>query len=74
RAVTVFREFDDRHSEGAALSNLGNVLREVRRFEEAIDAHTRAAAVFREFDDRYREGQALAAWAIAHNERWLRRS
>ncbi|MER5916426.1 tetratricopeptide repeat protein [Streptomyces sp. NPDC001982] len=72
--LAVFRELGDRHGEGMALNNLGNALREVRRFEEAIDAHTRAVAVFRELDDRHGEGAALTAWAITHNERWLRRS
>ncbi|MGW9024950.1 tetratricopeptide repeat protein [Streptomyces sp. NPDC055722] len=74
QAATVHRELGDRHREGQALNNLGLALREVRRFEEAIDAHAQAATVFRELGDRHREGRALTAWAITHNERWLRRS
>ncbi|MFC8454559.1 tetratricopeptide repeat protein, partial [Kitasatospora sp. NPDC057223] len=68
------REFDDRHAEGRALGNLGLALRKVRRFEEAIDAHTQAATVFRDLDDRHAEGRALQNEAVTHNERWLRQS
>ncbi|WP_328670635.1 tetratricopeptide repeat protein [Streptomyces sp. NBC_00328] len=73
RAGTAFRDMGDRNREGQALSNLGTALLEVRRFEEAIDAYARAVTVFRELGDRHREGAALAAWAVTHNERWLRR-
>ncbi|MFF2132435.1 tetratricopeptide repeat protein [Streptomyces olivochromogenes] len=72
--MAVCRELGDRHREGTALNNLGLALREVRRFEEAIDAHTTAATVFRELGDRHREGTVWTAWAIAHNEHWLRQS
>ncbi|WP_075027931.1 tetratricopeptide repeat protein [Streptomyces mirabilis] len=74
QAVAAFRELGDRHSEGQALNNLGAVLQGVGRFEEAFDAHTRAAAAFRELGDPNHESQPLTAWAIARNERWLRRS
>ncbi|MFF2436663.1 tetratricopeptide repeat protein [Streptomyces sp. NPDC058107] len=74
RAAAVFRELGDRHSEGTALNNLGTALQGVGRFEEAINAQTRAAAVYTELGDRHGEGQALTSWAIAHNERWLRRN
>ncbi len=46
----------------------------MRRFEEAIDAHTRAATVFRELGDLHAEETALEAWAVTHNERRLRQS
>ncbi|MFF2519930.1 tetratricopeptide repeat protein, partial [Streptomyces sp. NPDC058086] len=74
RAADIARELGDRHREGTALNNLGGALRQVRRFEEAIDAHTRAADIARELGDRHGEGTAWTAWAVAHNERWLRRS
>ncbi len=52
-----------------ALDNLGSVLQEVRRFEEAITACQDAAAIYRETGDQRREGIALrnlerarAAW------------
>jgi tetratricopeptide (TPR) repeat protein len=41
------------------LNNLGIAQREVRRFEEAITAHTQAAAIYVEAGDRHREGGAL---------------
>ena len=49
----------DRHSEGAALNNLGGALVEARRFEEAITTLVYAAAIFRETGDRRGEGSAL---------------
>ncbi|WP_409239355.1 tetratricopeptide repeat protein [Streptomyces sp. PA5.6] len=58
-ALTAAHQSDDRHGEADALTNLGLTLREVWRFDEAIDAHTRAAAIFRELDDRHGEGMAL---------------
>lgn len=48
----------DRHGEGKAVGNLARVLQEVRRFDEAIDAHREAAAIFREIGDRRREAMA----------------
>ncbi|PKT68872.1 regulator [Streptomyces populi] len=74
QAATVYRELGDRHGEGQALNNLGGALYGVRRFEEAIEAHTQAATVYRDLGDRHGEGTARMAWAIAHNERRLRRS
>ncbi|WP_078658649.1 tetratricopeptide repeat protein [Streptomyces lavendulae] len=41
------------------LNNLGLALREMGRFEEAVDVQTQAAAIFRELGDRHRESQAL---------------
>ncbi len=38
-AAAIYRETGDRHDEGWALGNLGNALRRVGRFEEAITAH-----------------------------------
>ncbi|MGW7099622.1 tetratricopeptide repeat protein, partial [Streptomyces sp. NPDC054883] len=45
--------------EGRALNNLGTALQQVRRFEEAIDAHQQAAARFTELGDHEGEGRAL---------------
>ncbi|MFI5649282.1 tetratricopeptide repeat protein, partial [Kitasatospora sp. NPDC051705] len=73
-AATIFRDLDDHHAKGQALNNLGLALQEVRRFEEAIDAHTRAATIFRDLDDHHAKGQALQDEAVTHNERWLRQS
>ncbi|MFE5678657.1 ATP-binding protein [Streptomyces erythrochromogenes] len=74
RATTIYREFGDHHSEASGLNNLGIALRHVRRFDEAVDAHTQATTLYRELGDHYRESQAQEAWAVTHNERWLRRS
>ncbi|WP_051700828.1 tetratricopeptide repeat protein [Streptomyces sp. NRRL F-4474] len=74
QAVTVFRETGDRYREGAALNHLGGALQRARRFEEAIRAYSMAAAVFGELGDRDGEEAALQAWAVTHNELWLRQS
>ncbi|MFJ6381405.1 hypothetical protein ACIQI7_15615 [Kitasatospora sp. NPDC092039] len=48
-------------TEGAtALNNLGLLLRELRRFEEAADAQTRAAEAVRTLSDRHREANMLS--------------
>ncbi|MER6274444.1 tetratricopeptide repeat protein [Streptomyces sp900105755] len=67
RALAVYRELGDRRGEGAALNNLGIALRDVRRFEEAIDAHFEGLAICRELGDRHSEGTVRTAWAVAHN-------
>ena len=62
------RQLNDKGNEAAALANLGNALRNVRRFEEAITAHRDAAAIYRETGDRHREGTALNNLGIALRE------
>ncbi|MBN6039999.1 tetratricopeptide repeat protein [Amycolatopsis sp. 195334CR] len=47
---------------------LGLALRYVRRFDEAITHHQRAAAIFRETGDRHGEGQALNNLGLALQE------
>ncbi|MFG2357731.1 tetratricopeptide repeat protein, partial [Streptomyces sp. NPDC048521] len=49
----------DHDGEGRALNNLGTALQQVRRFDEAIDAHQQAAARFTELGDNEGEGRAL---------------
>ena len=51
-----------------ALTNLGDALPEVRRFEEAITACQDAAAIFREIGDRHGEGMALNNLGLALRE------
>ena len=62
------RRLHNRSDEGAALTVLGNALREVRRFEEAITACQDAAAIFREVGDRRGEGQSLGNLGAALRE------
>ncbi|MEO3751155.1 tetratricopeptide repeat protein [Streptomyces sp. B6B3] len=59
-ALAVVREAGDRRGEGTALNNLSVVLREVRRFGEAVDAGTRAVDLRRETGDHHGEARALA--------------
>jgi tetratricopeptide (TPR) repeat protein len=50
------------------MNNLGLGLREVRRFEEAITAHTRAVKICQEVGDRHGEGSAWYSLGIALQE------
>ena len=62
------RRLHDRGTEASALNDLGLVLVEVRRFEEAIIACQDAAAIFRETGDLHREGMALTNLGAALRE------
>jgi tetratricopeptide (TPR) repeat protein len=65
------RRLGDRHNEALALGDVGLALREVRRFDEAITAHTQAAAVFEETRDRHATGVELTTWcAISVGACW----
>ncbi|MEV0663881.1 tetratricopeptide repeat protein [Actinomadura luteofluorescens] len=64
-ALLAAHDLDDRSGQGAALNSLGVALRRVRRFEEAITAHTDAAAIHRELGDRHGEGMALNSLGLA---------
>jgi tetratricopeptide (TPR) repeat protein len=64
-SVAAARTLNVRHGEGTALNNLGIALAEVRRFQEAIDAHQRVASIFREMGDRRSEGMALNNLGLA---------
>ncbi|MFI5828385.1 tetratricopeptide repeat protein, partial [Streptomyces sp. NPDC051578] len=59
QAAARFAELGDHDGEGRALNNLGTALQQVRRFNEAIDAHQQAAARFAELGDHDGEGRAL---------------
>ena len=60
----------DRANEAAALTSLGQVLVEVRRFEEGVAACQDSAAIFRETGDRHGEGSALNNLGRALVEVW----
>jgi tetratricopeptide (TPR) repeat protein len=64
-ALEHIREIGDRGSESSALNNLGIALTEVRRYQEAIDAHTQNLATCRGIGDRPGEGTALSNLGIA---------
>ncbi|MZE50965.1 hypothetical protein GTY86_06460, partial [Streptomyces sp. SID5770] len=59
--LAICRELGDRHSEGIALNNLGVALREVRRFDEAVHAHTQAILILDELNDQHNKDQAQRA-------------
>ncbi|MCK9873917.1 tetratricopeptide repeat protein [Nocardiopsis dassonvillei] len=51
-----------------AWNNLGAALQEVRRFEEAIDAHTRAREAFQQMGDAHGEAMAWNNLGLALQE------
>jgi tetratricopeptide (TPR) repeat protein len=57
--VQAARRMRDRHQCANALNRLGIALHQVRRFEEAMIAHTEARDIYGETEDRHGEGQAL---------------
>jgi tetratricopeptide (TPR) repeat protein len=59
------RRLHNQRIEAGAQSNLGNVLREVRRFEEAVTALQDAVAIFQEIRDRHGGGLALDNLGLA---------
>ncbi|MFB7739821.1 tetratricopeptide repeat protein [Streptomyces sp. NPDC056112] len=67
-AFTAACEVGDRRGEGQALNSLGLALREVRRFEEAIEAHSQDLEICREVGDRRGEVRALNNLGIALRE------
>ncbi|GAB2823765.1 hypothetical protein GCM10022221_22320 [Actinocorallia aurea] len=62
--------FGDLRAESIALNNLGGALQQVRRFEEAIDAHQQAGTICREIGDRRGEGSALNNLGLALADVW----
>ncbi|MEV0623972.1 tetratricopeptide repeat protein [Nonomuraea sp. NPDC050404] len=57
-AVTACTHLDDHHGKGLALTSLGNALRRLQRFDEALAAHRDAVTIFRSLGDGYFEAQA----------------
>ncbi|MFK4186062.1 CHAT domain-containing protein [Streptomyces sparsogenes] len=65
----------DRLGVATASSRLGMLLLREGRFDEAVAAHNAALDVWRELGDGHPLWRtALHAWAVAHNERRLRRA
>jgi tetratricopeptide (TPR) repeat protein len=64
-AVEAACRLGDRGREGSALTNLGIVLRQLRRFDEAIDAHRRHLEICRDLGDEHSAGGALANLGVA---------
>lgn len=58
-AVEASRTLADRDAEATALNGLGSALQTMRRYEEAITAHTDAVELYREVGNRHGEGKAL---------------
>ncbi|MFF3967977.1 tetratricopeptide repeat protein [Streptomyces griseorubiginosus] len=72
QAAAIFRQLGDRHNESGALNNLRLALREVHPIEETIDLQTEDLSTYQGLGDDDSASELLTA--IAHNERWLRRS
>ncbi|WP_448319348.1 ATP-binding protein [Streptomyces sp. CO7] len=57
-ALDACKVLEDPHNEAVAWNNLGTALRALRRFEEALDAHTTARGLYRKTG--YTHGEAVA--------------
>jgi tetratricopeptide (TPR) repeat protein len=64
-SLAAARRLGDQDGEGDALTNLGGVLLEMSRFEEAATAQQDAAAIFRQAGDRRGEADALNNLGLA---------
>ena len=74
-ALAAARQLRDGHGEGAALNDLGNALREVRRFDEAITALRDTVKIFHDTGDRRDEGIALNNLGLAlQGARWFEKA
>ncbi|MET8828536.1 tetratricopeptide repeat protein [Streptomyces sp. NPDC004610] len=67
-ALAAYRELGNQRGEALAPNNLGIALRQVRRFQEAADAHSQDLAICRELGDHRGEGAALTNLGNALHE------
>jgi tetratricopeptide (TPR) repeat protein len=67
-ALTAAHHLNTPHTLATAWNNLGNALRQVRRFDEAITAHQRDLDICQELGDRHREGIAWGNLGLALQE------
>ncbi len=58
-ALHSVRRENERRGEGTVLNHLGVALRQVRRLNESIEAHTQAQTIFQELGDRDGEAQSV---------------
>ncbi|GJF30238.1 hypothetical protein KNE206_29380 [Kitasatospora sp. NE20-6] len=58
----------DRHREGGAWNNLGNAFQELRRFDDALNAHQHSLDIHQTLDNRHGEGTAWNNLGLALRE------
>ena len=63
--MAIAREIKDRHSEGAALGNLGNAYLSLGDYAKAIEYAQQQLAIVREIKDRQSEGGVLNNLGLA---------
>ena len=66
RAVTIWREIEDRRGESADLGNLGNAYSALGEAREAMECYEQALAIARGTEDRHEEGNWLGSLGNAH--------
>jgi hypothetical protein len=64
-SLSAARRLGDRRREADALTSMGIVLWQVRRFDQAITAHQDAAAIFCQTGDRHSQGMTLSNLGLA---------
>jgi len=67
QALTIYREINNRWSEGHALGNLGLAYHFLGNYTKAIEYHQQSLAIAREIKNRYDEGQSLGNLGIAYD-------
>lgn len=67
-SLSTARELKDRQGEGISLGNIGLLLQDAQRFEDAMNALQGAAAIFRETGNRYGEAAALTNLGLVLRE------
>jgi CHAT domain-containing protein/uncharacterized protein HemY len=66
-ALTIYREIDDRPSQGGVLNYIGLAYRNLGQYQKALESLQQALALFREISDRAGEGTTLNNMGLVHS-------
>lgn len=66
KALAIFREIGDRHSEATALNNLGNAYNSLGQYQRAIEFHQQALEIRQAVSDRKNEARSLGNLGTAY--------
>jgi tetratricopeptide (TPR) repeat protein len=59
KALAIYIDFNDRHSQASTYHNLGGAAQEQRQWAQAEQYYQKALAIFIEFDDQYWAGNTF---------------
>ncbi len=69
KALKVYRELDDPFGKAAALTGLGFVNKDNKRFDEALQHQSAALAIYQKLQDQAKETKALLNVALIHRDK-----